>query len=114
MPADIVPDHNCQVDSDLSSSDIGNLMSLINPLSNQIEAAVARAGSGFYFVDVRPIWAGHAVCSSDAWVNGVEITHPDQSYHPNADGQNAYKQAVLQAIQSPSPASAPGSAPSPA
>ncbi|KAK9800748.1 hypothetical protein WJX73_004554 [Symbiochloris irregularis] len=61
---DIVPDHDCQVDSDLSSSDIDGLKSLINPLSDQIQAAVSRAGSGFYFVDVRPVWVGHALFQS--------------------------------------------------
>lgn len=103
---DLIPDSDCEAESDLSSSDIQGLKSLVGPLDQAIQAAVARAGAGFTFVDMRPVWAGHMVCSDDAWANGVEVSDPSQSYHPNMEGQMAYQRAVFQAISAPAPAPA--------
>ncbi|MGC0417607.1 SGNH/GDSL hydrolase family protein [Embleya sp. AB8] len=39
------------------------------------------------FADVRNRFAGHGVCGSDEWING--ITFPiDESYHPTSTGQS--------------------------
>jgi lysophospholipase L1-like esterase len=43
---------------------------------------------GFRFVDPRPAFAGHAICDSTEWING--LSNPvGESYHPNRTGQSA-------------------------
>lgn len=103
----IIPTTDCEADSDLSTDDIAGLRSLVDPLDTAVQQAVIRAGAGFAFVDMRPAWLGHEVCGNPAWVNGIELTDVDGSYHPNADGQNAYVQVVGQAIAGAAPAPAP-------
>ncbi|HEX4213645.1 MAG TPA: SGNH/GDSL hydrolase family protein [Candidatus Dormibacteraeota bacterium] len=52
---------------------------------------------GFTFVDARPAFTGHAVCSSDEWING--LSDPvSESYHPNIAGQQAYATLVQAAM----------------
>lgn len=44
------------------------------------------SAAGFTFVDVRDEFSGHEICSDDWWLHSV--TWPvDESYHPNAAGQ---------------------------
>jgi lysophospholipase L1-like esterase len=44
------------------------------------------AAAGFTFVDIRPGWTGHEICSGDLWLNS--LTWPIQeSYHPTKNGQ---------------------------
>ncbi|OLT46456.1 lipase [Saccharomonospora sp. CUA-673] len=61
------------------------------------EVTEARASAaGFTFVDVRPNFTGHEICSADWWLNSV--TWPvDESYHPNVAGQAS---GYLPALQS--------------
>lgn len=102
---DLIPNEDCEAESDLSDDDIQGLKSLVDPLNDAIQGAVQRAGRDFTFVDVRQVWVGHEVCSDDTWVNGIQVTDPDASYHPNAQGQRAYEQTVFQTITgAPAPA----------
>jgi lysophospholipase L1-like esterase len=48
--------------------------------------------AGFTFVDVRPVFAGHEICTEAPWINDVSQDRPSDSYHPNADG---YAQGYL-------------------
>ena len=57
----------------------------------QVIADRAQA-AGFTFVDVRPAFAGHEICTAAPWINGVSQEIPSGSYHPNADG---YAQGYL-------------------
>jgi hypothetical protein len=34
-------------------------------------------------------WTGHAVCSSSAWLNGLNLFNTGESYHPNRAGHSA-------------------------
>jgi lysophospholipase L1-like esterase len=55
----------------------------------------ARAGAaGATFVDVRPNFTGHNICSGASWLNSL-IWPVEESYHPTATGQsNAYYPAL--------------------
>jgi len=55
----------------------------------------AASGPAFHFVDPRPNFVGHAICSgSKEWLNG--LSNPTgESFHPNRNGQYAYFQILL-------------------
>lgn len=70
-------------------------MSSLNGLADQLDTLIAAksAAAGFRFVDPRGAFAGHAVCSSDPWINNA--TSPIiESYHPNRAGHAAYSRLV--------------------
>ncbi len=52
---------------------------------------------GFVYVDPNSSFIGHAVCDSDAWVNGVSFSLRE-SFHPNRAGQDAYANLVTSAV----------------
>ncbi len=57
-------------------------------LSTVTEGRVAAAGGTY--LDARPAYAGHEICSSSPWINGPTWPLTD-SYHPNRSGYaNAY------------------------
>ncbi|MFJ8744566.1 SGNH/GDSL hydrolase family protein [Embleya sp. NPDC127516] len=47
------------------------------------------------YADVRNRFAGHGVCGSNPWINGIKLPI-DESYHPNGAGQS---QGYLPALQ---------------
>ncbi len=50
--------------------------------------ATAAAAHGFTFVDVRPAFADHQLCSGHKWLHAVDFAHLTESYHPTVDGQS--------------------------
>ena len=62
-------------------------------LLSETTAAVA-ADHGFDFADPRAAFEGHGVCSADPWILGYVGTL--ESFHPNATGQDAYTDVVLE------------------
>lgn len=60
-------------------------------LNDLIEATVAAAGSGFVYVDVEAVFAGHGLGAADEWILG--LTDP-WAFHPNPDGHVAYADAI--------------------
>jgi lysophospholipase L1-like esterase len=60
----------------------------------QVISDRARA-AGAVFVDTRPTFAGHGVCASSPWINGVAAL--TGAYHPNASG---YRSGYLAALTS--------------
>jgi lysophospholipase L1-like esterase len=57
------------------------------------------AAYGFTFKDPIPPFVGHAVCSSSAWLNGLNIFNSTESYHPNRPGHSGgYAPLVRQVI----------------
>lgn len=68
----------------------------INSGSDALADTISERASaaGFTFVDVRDEFSGHEICSDDWWLHSV--TWPvDESYHPNAAGQqNGYLPAL--------------------
>jgi lysophospholipase L1-like esterase len=70
-------------------------------LNGAINSAVTRAGSQFEFVDPNATggpFDGHQLCSSGTYFNGLDVTHTEYSFHPNADGQAAYEQVVADSM----------------
>jgi lysophospholipase L1-like esterase len=56
-----------------------------------VEGAKSAAGkAGVTFVDVRGGFAGHAACSATPWINGVDLSHYSEIFHPNSTGHAVY------------------------
>jgi lysophospholipase L1-like esterase len=54
--------------------------------------------AGFAFVDPRPAFTGHAICTAEEWVNG--LSYPvRESYHPNRRGQRGYAALVYRRLK---------------
>ncbi|GAA0510570.1 lipase 1 [Paractinoplanes deccanensis] len=51
--------------------------------------------AGFVWSDVRDEFAGHGICSSSPYLNGLTILPPQNSFHPNANG---YRYGYLPAL----------------
>ncbi|MGK5678071.1 SGNH/GDSL hydrolase family protein [Actinoplanes sp. URMC 104] len=65
---------------------------------NDVIAARASA-AGFVFSDVRDEFAGHGICSSSPYLNGLTVTPPQNSFHPNLNGYtNGYLPALVSAL----------------
>ncbi|WIM94960.1 SGNH/GDSL hydrolase family protein [Actinoplanes oblitus] len=64
-------------------------------LDDMIKSRVAAAG--FTYSDVRDNFAGHGVCASRPYLNGLTIIPPQNSYHPNSSG---YTYGYLPALTS--------------
>jgi len=64
------------------------------------DVTAARAAAyGFTFKDAIGPFVGHAVCSSSAWLNGLNIFNTTESYHPNRSGHSlGYAPLVRQVI----------------
>jgi lysophospholipase L1-like esterase len=52
------------------------------------------AAAGATFVDARPGFAGHGICASSAWINGLTLPVTD-SFHPKVSG---YRYGYLPAL----------------
>lgn len=65
-------------------------------LDDALSAAAAHAG--VWFDEVREEFAGHAVCDPEPWVSPLKASlNPNrliESFHPNAQGQRAYADAL--------------------
>ncbi|MEV6775681.1 SGNH/GDSL hydrolase family protein [Streptomyces syringium] len=61
----------------------------INAAADHINTVLAKraAGHGFAFGDVNSTFAGHEICSGNAWLHSVTLP-VDESYHPTASGQS--------------------------
>ncbi|GAA2922105.1 SGNH/GDSL hydrolase family protein [Kitasatospora cinereorecta] len=66
----------------------------VNRGSDLLNATIAgrAAAAGFAFADGRPAFAGHEICTSDAWISGSNV-------HPTAEGHaSAYLPAFSAAL----------------
>jgi hypothetical protein len=71
-------------------------------------AALGRAHSTVTvaYADSSAQFTGHRLCSGSRWFNGAELTfivppRPKQvSFHPNAQGQDAYARAIMPLLRS--------------
>jgi lysophospholipase L1-like esterase len=70
---------------------------VINQGADHLASVIAgRAGAaGATYVDVRSAFAGHGVCASSPWLNGLTLN--SSAYHPNANG---YRYGYLAALNS--------------
>ena len=64
---------------------------------DELEAIIkGRAeAAGFTFASVKGLFAGHNICSRQAWINGSLFVAGANAYHPNAQG---YRQGYLAAL----------------
>lgn len=95
---------NCLYVSEISAAGAEDIVIKLNDV---ISTAVA-AFDDSRFVYVDPLdeespFIGHELCRSDGYFNGIEATVPPHGktrylFHPNNDGQEAYKQLVKDAM----------------
>lgn len=84
----------------VSSDETQKSRLLHDELNATIEAAVdATSDTNIHFVDPSSAFAGHELCRPSPWFNNVVADWLDEvmrrmSYHPNSDGQAAYKSVV--------------------
>ena len=92
--------HIYQLDGDCSVGLSETKRAAINSSADVLAEVVAgrAAAFGFTFVDARPAFSGHEICSSgDWWLHSV--TWPiDESYHPTAAGQRDGYYAALAGV----------------
>ncbi len=62
---------------------------LVELIKGRVEAQ-----QGFVFVDVREAFRGHEACTKEPWIHSVGADLAE-SFHPNADGYQAYLKALL-------------------
>lgn len=65
-------------------------------LLDEIIAEHARA-AGLHYADPRDQFSGHAVCSTDPWINGPTLPLTE-SFHPNTDGHALGYLPMLDAV----------------
>lgn len=101
---DLDPSSGCSVDaaSEITVPDETMLNSFGDQLDAQISGAVAHeqaAGVDIHYIDPNNAFAGHEVCSSTPWINGVvneEVSNAGtaipgtDSFHPMAAGQKEF------------------------
>jgi len=79
--------------------DAGERTSL-NQTADLLDSVIsARAAAyGFTYRSAIPSWIGHAVCSSSAWLNGLNIFNTTESYHPNRPGHSSGYLPLVRAV----------------
>ncbi len=88
---------SCWGTSGVSSSERSNA----NLLSDEIDriTALRAAAYGFTYKSATASFIGHAVCSSSAWLNGLNIFNTTESYHPTRSGHSSgYLPLVRQVV----------------
>ncbi len=81
----------------LSDGKRGSLNAAADTLAEVIRNRAARH-SGFTFVDGRAVFAGHEACSAEPWIHAL-AQNAAESFHPTADGHQAYADALLAATR---------------
>jgi hypothetical protein len=92
---DFFPDNLlCQTSDSFEQSEVNQT---IDALDTAI-AHAANATTGTTFLDVRPAFAAHELCTQDPWLNGINPSNLVNSFHPNQAGQAQGYEAALTAI----------------
>ncbi|MCW2930708.1 MAG: secreted hydrolase, partial [Actinomycetia bacterium] len=69
----------------LSSGDHHAIDTGINDLDGLLSTAATNNRATF--ADPRPAFSGHELCDHAGWLNSIDLTSIDGSYHPTATGQ---------------------------
>ena len=71
-----------------------------NQLADALDAAIAAraAAYGFTYRSAIVPFTGHAVCSSSAWLNGLNLFNTGESYHPNRSGNSQGYAPLVRAV----------------
>lgn len=75
--------------------------SALNSAADILDGVLAQqaASAGFTFLDPRPAFDAHSICSgNDVWVTSLEWDKLDESYHPNPAGHSGGYLPALNAI----------------
>ncbi|MEU8973281.1 SGNH/GDSL hydrolase family protein [Streptomyces monashensis] len=80
----------------VTTGDIAFLRSVLGDLDDTV-AATARA-AGATYVDTLTPTRGHDSCSAAPWIEGLVPASPTLPLHPNATGERAMANAVLDAL----------------
>jgi lysophospholipase L1-like esterase len=78
------PPRTCLGATGVSSSEETSLTALVDSLNTTIRTRAA--AYGFSYADINPYWAGHDVCASNPFTNGLTLLHTADSYHPTRNG----------------------------
>jgi lysophospholipase L1-like esterase len=78
------PSRTCLAATGVSSDEETRLTALVDSLDSTIQSRAQAAG--FSYANVNPYWAGHDVCSSNPFTNGLTLFHTADSYHPTRNG----------------------------
>lgn len=85
----------CNALARISATEEGQLNHAADVLAGVVSARAS--AHGFGFVDPRTAFAGHEICSSSEWLNG--LSNPiSESYHPNRSGHVGYADLVTPAL----------------
>jgi GDSL-like Lipase/Acylhydrolase family len=82
---DVSKSSSCDAFDGLSTTDRTDVNQGINLIDRLLKTAAAQLGD--VFADVRSAFTGHEICDSDSWLNAIDLTDLDGSYHPTAAGQ---------------------------
>jgi lysophospholipase L1-like esterase len=65
--------------------------SALNATADLLDSTIASraAAHGFTYVSAIGAFTGHAICSSSAWINGLNIFSIGESFHPNRSGHSS-------------------------
>jgi lysophospholipase L1-like esterase len=74
----------CLAATGVTLTEEANLNALVNNMNNVIKARAQ--AYGFSFADVNPYWAGHDICASNPFTNGLNLLRTADSYHPTRNG----------------------------
>jgi lysophospholipase L1-like esterase len=71
-----------------------------NALADALDQVIAThaAADGVTYKSAIGAFTGHAVCSSSAWLNGLNLFNTTESYHPNRSGQSSGYLPLLTAV----------------
>ncbi|MGW0824691.1 SGNH/GDSL hydrolase family protein [Streptomyces sp. NPDC002845] len=69
---------------DLSAKKRADMNAFADALAEGTLAATIDAS--VYYIDMRGQFSGHGACGADPWINGVNLTDPTATFHPNAAG----------------------------
>jgi lysophospholipase L1-like esterase len=86
----------CIATTGVSASERSQLGTLEDNLNSKIRTAATAAGFTYVNSDTR--FAGHNVCASQEWINGLNVLHPEESYHPNRNGNSQGFAPLVRAI----------------
>jgi lysophospholipase L1-like esterase len=90
------PPRTCLAATGVSSSEETSLTALVDSLNNTIRTRALAAG--YSYADVNPYWAGHDVCASNPFTNGLTLFHTADSYHPTRNGYASGDVPAIRAI----------------
>jgi lysophospholipase L1-like esterase len=86
----------CLAATGVSLSEEDQLNALTDNLDNVIRSRAQ--AYGFTYADPNGYWAGHDVCASNPFINGLKVFAGSDSYHPTRNGYSAGYTPLVRSI----------------